>query len=243
MSRHLRNLHRRRAAWCCLPLCLSAVGCAEWLRTAPGVCEHRPGAIAAPAGTYTARHRELMHARARENRFVGYQHEWFAGGDRLGPEGLRHVEKLAAALPQVLPAEQPSAPGEANAPVPHPAVVVERQEVILEPDESYEQASQRTDALNERRRLAVVEALARSGFPDADPLVVVGCPTSEHLHGNESPRVYQQFINAGNNGVFGQGGIGNGGGLGGGLGGGVGGGIGGGFGGIGGAGNLGGGFF
>jgi uncharacterized membrane protein YgcG len=185
-------------------------------------CDHSPCAITAPPGTYTRQHLGLEHAKARANESVIRQHEWFDGGDRLGPGGHDHIRKLVAELPQR----------------PYP-VIVERQQVMPdERGETIDQAIARTEALDEARRLSVVEALTKAGVPDADAMVVVGNAASENLYGDEGPRIfYQRFLNAGmmNRGTGGQGnnGFGGGGGMGGGVGGGFGGGggMGGGYGG------------
>jgi hypothetical protein len=186
-------------------------------------CDHNHCAIASPPGTYTRQHLDLEHDKARSNNYVVRQHEWFDGGDRLGPGGHEHIRKIVAALP-------------------HEAcpIVVERQEVM--PDdrgETIDQAIARADQLDQSRRASVVEALTKAGIPDADGMVVIGDATSENLYGDEAPRIfYQRFLNAGmmNRGGGGQGGggVGIGGGMGGGIGGGAGGGFGGGGGGFGG---------
>jgi uncharacterized membrane protein YgcG len=181
-------------------------------------CDHSPCAIASPPGTYTRQHLGLEHAKARANNFVIYQHEWFDGGDRLGPGGHEHVRKIVAELPKQV----------------HP-IVVERQQVMPdERGETIDQAIARTEQLDQARRTSVVEALSKAGVPDADGLVIVGNASSEDLYADEAPQIfYQRFLNSGlfGGGLGGQGaggvggaGVGGGGFGGGGFGGGYGGG-------------------
>lgn len=212
------------ATWLVASLAVAFGGCANKCGCPRDAqCDHNPCAIASPPGTYTRQHLGLEHDKARANNYVVRQHEWFDGGNRLGPGGHDHIRKIVAALP-------------------HEAcpIVVERQEVM--PDdrgETIDQAIARADQLDQARRLSVVEALTKAGIPDADGLVVIGDATSENLYGDEAPRIfYQRFLNAGlmNRGGGGQGGGQGGGGFGtgGGAGGGIGGGVGGGGGGAGG---------
>jgi hypothetical protein len=58
-----------------------------------------PGAIPAPAGSSVRAWDNLMADRAKADRFVVYQHEWYMGGVTLGPYGCSHVQRIAAALP------------------------------------------------------------------------------------------------------------------------------------------------
>ncbi len=105
------------------------------------------------------------------------------------------------------------------------------------------------DAINQKRRLALVNAFAKAGVPDPDRRVVVGFSRAEGLYGDEAVMLYPQLIMIrfrmmGRGGMGGFGGMGGMGGMFGGFGmGGFGGfgmgGFGGGFGGWGGLGGMG----
>lgn len=175
-----------------------AIGCQQyrlWSR-----CPDIPaGAIPAPAGTYNDRWQQAQTSRADQDAFVFYQYEWDKNGDRLGPFGERHLQKM------IQRAQQTAIP------------------IVIEPSGE--------PALDERRLLAIKDALTQQDAAWSDYPVVVGYPEAEPMYGFESPRVIQGFMGGG------------GGGQGGGQGGGMGGGFGGGGGGGGGGANLGGGMF
>ena len=146
--------------------------------------------------------------------FVISQHEWYQGGESLGPDGRRHVAELA----QRMQTEQ------------HP-IVLEPAEPDLKVSPNIETAIQMARARDQNRRMAVIQQLAASGSIGVDSRVIVAYPQAEGLRGDESIRVFQSLSRGGGN-FGGGGGNGNGGGgFGGGGGGGFGGGGGGGFGG------------
>ena len=58
-----------------------------------------PGAIPMPAGTAVRTWDGLMARKAAADRFVIYLHEWYMGGQSLGPYGCSHLQRIAAALP------------------------------------------------------------------------------------------------------------------------------------------------
>ncbi|MFK7822107.1 MAG: hypothetical protein AB8G99_25645 [Planctomycetaceae bacterium] len=141
-------------------------------------------------------------------------HEWYQGGEALGPDGRRHIAELA----QRMQTEQ------------HP-VVLEPAEPDLNVSPNIETAIQMARAKDENRRMTVIQQLAASGSVGADSRVIVAYPQAEGLRGDEAVRVFQRLNSRGGGGGFGGGGGGNAGGLGGG-----GGGLGGGGGGLGGGG-------
>jgi hypothetical protein len=180
------------------------------------------GAIPSPPGTYLNELRTRQATKAEYDDFVIYHHEWYLGGEELGPYGKYHLGQIARRLPV-----SPGFP------------------VVLEPVRGQ-------DALNENRRRLVVNWLAGAGIADAAQRVIVGYPGAEGLYGEEAPPIYirmlqrNQFNQGFGNGFGGFGGLGGGfgnfggfGGFGGfGLGGGGFGGFGGGLGGFGGFGGF-----
>ncbi|WP_220498006.1 hypothetical protein [Stieleria mannarensis] len=197
-----------------------AVMLADWQRCTETIdC----GAVPAPPGTYVSAWREAQWAGALQRHRVITRNEWFSGGDKLSPEGMKHLNAIAITM-----LESPN------------WVVIESQPVRLESDETYDEALKRVEQLQVRRRNAVVDGLARGGVADADRWVIFADDRSVGVRGVESPQIFNrqfQGIGGGNRGGGGRGGFGGGigggfgGGVGGAFGGGNGGGIGGGFGG------------
>lgn len=60
-----------------------------------------PGAIPSPVGTYACQWQTAQIAKADLDKFVIHQNEWYMGGDTLGPDGKRHMTKIADRLPHV----------------------------------------------------------------------------------------------------------------------------------------------
>jgi hypothetical protein len=60
-----------------------------------------PGAVPVPSGYFVCQWRNLQAARAAEDRFVIYRHEWYQGGSCLGPYGRYHLNLIARQLPEV----------------------------------------------------------------------------------------------------------------------------------------------
>jgi hypothetical protein len=56
------------------------------------------GAIPQPPGTFSCQWQNAQKFRAEQDKFVIYRYEWFEGGDRLGPDGRRHIEAIAQRL-------------------------------------------------------------------------------------------------------------------------------------------------
>lgn len=179
--------------------------------------EDIPGrAIPAPPGTYVSGWNDAMTATAARHEFVVERSEWFSGGDRLGPDGQRHLRQLAERLPMTVE-----------------RVIVEAEPLRFEDrEQSYEDAQQTTKELNEQRRSRIVAGLTELGVADAESRVFVEPLDRVGVRGIEAPRVFLQGISGGGRGGRG----GGGGGLGGGGQGGGGGGSGGGGGGFGGGG-------
>ena len=171
------------------------------------------GAIPVTPGTYTNAWVNKQADKAEVDDFVLYYNDWKDGTAELGPFGRPHMAQIIARLPTV----------------PFP--------VIIQPEEDREKPPAALKALDEMRRVAVIEMLAKAEIPDAANRVVVGHPTAEGLFGDEGERIYPRLLQGGMGGLGGFGGLGGlgGGGYGfGGLGGlgGIGGGFGGGFGGF-----------
>lgn len=185
-------------------------------------CDICPGQVTAPAGTTLHAWQQNQNARARGSELVVYQHEWYQGGDQLGPEGRRHVRDIAR---EMLTSPDSKAILESKS-------VVIRYDDDLTEHQRYQQALEGTVALDETRRAILVDELVKQGVADADLRVVVDRAPAEGLFGVEAPNVYRN-IQFGGVGTGRYGGLGNGmGGLGNGLGGGIGGiggGLGGGF--------------
>lgn len=179
-----------------------------------GICEDacRPedfgeDAIPAPPGTQVRAWNDAMICSARQSQYVISRHEWFSGGEQLGPEGRAHVRQLAHTM--LGNSEQ---------------IVVEVEPTELLSGESLDEALTRTGKLNETRQQAVVVALETAGVPDAQQRVVIDDLDRVGVRGVEAPRVYNRLMGAGRGGQ-GQGGrVGMGNNNGGGMGGGGGGG-------------------
>ena len=176
--------------------------------------------VPVPAGAYVQQWRENMVQEAQQRHWLITRNEWFDGGSQLGPEGRRHVNRIAEAMKL-----QPN------------WVVLETEPVALQMGASYEDALQDHEALQAERFDAIVTALTEAGNVDAASWVVFEDDRSVGVRGIEAPIIFnRQFMNGGggNRGGIGRGMGGQmGGGLGGGLGGGgFGGGFGGGGGGI-----------
>jgi len=191
-------------------------------------CEHQCAptvpleATPAPLGTSVCNYRDVHRAAAEMEDFVIFQHEWYQGEGRLGPDGRRHLNEIIARL------------HESGA-----SVIIEPQEVFVTEGETIDAAVARTRALDESRRQDIVAALATAGIPNPEGQVVIAEPQAEGLFGVEAPNTFRQILNRGRGrrggagGGFGGGGFGGGGFGGGGFGGGGfgSGGLGGGFGG------------
>lgn len=173
-------------------------------------CDICPGQVSAPAGTTLHAWQEAEHQRANESALVVYQHEWYQGGDQLGPEGRRHVREIAREM-----AMNPAAKA-----IIESRTIVIRYDDDLSEHERYQQALEGSVALDETRRAILVSELTKAGILDADLRVVVDHAPAEGLFGVEAPNVYRniQFggVGTGINGGLGRG-LG-GGGMGGGLG-------------------------
>lgn len=167
--------------------------------------------VAAPPGTYVNQWNDAMICSARRYDFVISRHEWFSGGEQLGPEARQDVAKIAEVLP-----ERPE------------RVIIEAEPTEIQSRETYEEALARTARLNERRRLTIVNNLTERGVEDAELRVMIAPIDRVGVRGIEAPRVYNSLFFGGGGGRGGQRGGGGGQG-GGGFGGGGGGGFGGGF--------------
>lgn len=210
----------------CLPKTFGAaepnVTLADWNRCVEPVSED---AIPSPPGTYVNAWLDAQQATASQRHRVITRNEWFAGGDQLSPDGVQHLHRLASVM-----SHDPS------------WVVIESQPLSLKTDESYSEALQRINELQQRRRQLVVAQLSSGGVADADRWVIFAEDRTVGVRGIEAPQIFnRQFQTGGQGNRGGAGNNGFGGGLGGGgLGGGFGGG-GFGGGGFGGGGGLGGG--
>lgn len=182
-----------------------------------------PGTVSAPAGTATAGIHAAQQANVKAESFVIYQHEWYQGGDQLGPYGRRHLMQIARELSEY--------PGPV---VLEPKVIDIPYDSDLSEKERYQKSLDKNAEMDAARRTVVVEELVKAGIADADQRVIIADAHAEGLFGIESPATFQQLQGVGRVGIGGRGvggGLG-GGGLGGGFGGGFGGGgFGGGFGG------------
>lgn len=182
-----------------------APGCATCNKQCADDYDIPPGALPSTVGTSTRQLLVAQSAKASADRLVIYNHEWYMGGQKLGPAGRRHLEELQQQL-LVCPAT-----------------------IVIEPQAEHEGEDRFTE-LNEIRRRMVVAALEAGGISDADTLVKVGASKAGGLDGNIAPSIYRQQLRSGNQnqGGGGGGGFGGGGGGGGFGGGGFGGGGGGG---------------
>jgi hypothetical protein len=149
------------------------------------------GAIPQPNGTYACQWQQAHTAKAEQDHYVIYEHEWYRGGQELGPFGQKHLGQIAADLPAT------------------------PMNVIIE--SHFDTARNTVDhELNDARRLALVNALLKQGIEDAEQRVIVGIPRAEGMYGEEGSRIGQRRLQGGGQGIGG--GTGGGFGLGGGLG-------------------------
>jgi hypothetical protein len=192
-------------AWESPATCKNSTGCKNRRTPLGGAnCDDiAAGAIPRPAGTYTCQWQSAQIARATQGKMVVFENEWYLGGQELGPEGQKHIARIAKLI-------------SAN-----------EYPVVVEPHFDT-QRNAFDESLNEARRLAVVDRLTRVGVPNPESRVIVGLPEAEGLYGPEAQRYGNMRMMGGFN-LLGGGGLG--GGLGGGGGGLGGGGLGGGFGG------------
>lgn len=175
---------------------------------------HSADAIPAPPGTYVNGWNDAMICSARNQEYVVSRHEWFSGGEQLGPDGRKHVQRLAQSLAT------------------HDGYVfIEEEPVDIQSRETYDEALIRTQTLNEHRGQVVASELQELGIADAHQRVIIGPLDRVGIRGVESPRVYNQILFGGGRGGglmggagMGMGGMGMGGMGGGGMGGGFGGG-------------------
>jgi hypothetical protein len=144
----------------------------------------------------------------RNSQYVISRHEWFSGGEQLGPEGRIHLRNLSNAM---LGNTDP--------------IVVEAEPTELLSGETLDEALARTDDLNQTRVRDIIQTLQEAGVADAPQRVLLSDLDRVGLHGVEAPRVFNRMMGGrGQGGQGGRGGIGNGNGnLGGGGGGGGGG--------------------
>jgi hypothetical protein len=56
------------------------------------------GAIPPPAGTYSCRWQTEQAARAQQDFYVIHEYEWYLAGEKLGPDGRKHIGAIAAQL-------------------------------------------------------------------------------------------------------------------------------------------------
>ncbi|MCA9072318.1 MAG: hypothetical protein KDA84_25505 [Planctomycetaceae bacterium] len=166
-------------------------------------CEHECApavpleATPAPLGTSVCNYRDIHRGAAEAEDFVIFQHEWYQGGERLGPKGRRHLDQIITHL------------GECGTPV-----VIEPQEVFVEENEPIDTAVARARTLDEIRRQDIIATLAAAGVPNPEERVVIAYPKPEGLFGVEAPRTFRQILNTGRGnrgGGFGGGGTGGGG--------------------------------
>lgn len=174
-----------------------------------------PGAVPPPPGSATCAWHQAENAKARGYDWVIAQHQWYQGGEQLGPDGLERLERIAAQWRES----------------PRP-VVIEPHMILVRRDLSedygksepqlYEEAVNSARELDERRRRQVVEQLASRGFEDANERVVIARPPYDALYGQDAEMAFQQiefgggFGGAGGRGIGGGGGGFGGGGFGGG---------------------------
>jgi hypothetical protein len=75
-------------------------GC-DWVWPTDRCADIPCGAIPRPAGVYNCQWQNEQKLRAEQDKYVIYQYEWYMGGDRLGPDGRRHVDTIAKKLDSV----------------------------------------------------------------------------------------------------------------------------------------------
>ena len=180
-----------------------------------GVCKRSDtidrAAVPAPPGTYVNQWNDAMICSARQQQLLINRHEWFSGGNALGPEGREHVLQLSELM---------KSSGY--------LITIELEPVQLDYDETFEEATARTIQLNEQRREVVVQLMNDSGVADAEQRVFLLPSNAVGVRGVEAPRIYNGLLfggqggggggnqNGGGNMGAGQGNGGGGGGFGGG---------------------------
>lgn len=162
-----------------------------------GVCKRNDtidsAAVPAPHGTYVNQWNDAMICSARHQQLLISRHEWFSGGNELGPEGREHVLQLAELM---------KSSGY--------LIAIEQEPVQLDYDETFDEATARVAELNEQRRNVVVQLMVDSGVADADQRVDLLPSNGVGVRGIEAPRIYNGLLFGGQG--AGQGGNQNGGG-------------------------------
>lgn len=78
------------------------IGCECCTRNRLDKCaDVTPGALPQPLGSFVHRFQKIQSDKAEADDFVVYLHEWFLGGDKLGPYGEYHVAQIAKRLHEV----------------------------------------------------------------------------------------------------------------------------------------------
>jgi hypothetical protein len=152
-----------------------------------GVCKRSdtvdPAAVPAPPGTYVNQWNDAMICSARQQQLLISRHEWFSGGNALGPEGREHVLQLSELM---------KSSGY--------LITIELEPVQLDYDETFEEATARTIQLNEQRREVVVQLMNDSGVADAYQRVVLLPSNAVGVRGVEAPRIYNGLLFGGQGG-------------------------------------------
>jgi hypothetical protein len=152
-----------------------------------GVCKRSdtidPAAVPASHGTYVNQWNDAMICSARQQQLLISRHEWFSGGNELGPEGREHVLQLSELM---------KSSGY--------LITIELEPVQLDYDETFEEATARTVQLNEQRREVVVQLMNDSGVADADQRVFLLPSNSVGVRGVEAPRIYNGLLFGGQGG-------------------------------------------
>jgi uncharacterized membrane protein YgcG len=120
---------------------------------------------------------------ARQQQLLISRHEWFSGGNALGPEGREHVLQLSELM---------KSSGY--------LITIELEPVQLDYDETFEEATARTIQLNEQRREVVVQLMNDSGVADAYQRVVLLPSNAVGVRGVEAPRIYNGLLFGGQGG-------------------------------------------
>ena len=193
--------------------CLLFPGCSSfhhWYCRGCDACAHRT-----PAASTIQMYEDGQTARADLSRFVINQHEWYKGGDELGPAGTQHLDKIIATVAATSPQPVSGGPGISPCVGPDFLLVLEPQQVFIEKDQSLDEATAAAKELDERRRTRLVTHLASAGIEDAEQRVLIAVPTAEGLHGVDSPVIYERLngdtfvgLRASGLGQFGAGGLG-----------------------------------
>jgi hypothetical protein len=146
-----------------------------------GVCKRSDtidrAAVPAPPGTYINQWSDAMICSARHQQLLISRHEWFAGGNELGPEGREHVLQLSELMK-----------GSGY------LITIEQEPVQLDYDDTFEEATARVAQLNEQRRDVVVQLMADSGVADADQRVFLLPANGVGVRGVEAPRIYNGLL-------------------------------------------------